>query len=82
MFSADEVAGGSVGRSAGTIFCVRSIKPARSACGYAKGTYALGANAELVEAFCRIVDEPGRWRRVRDLHRLGVPQIGAFAADL
>ncbi|MEI8375582.1 MAG: glycosyltransferase family 2 protein [Planctomycetota bacterium] len=30
---------------------------------------------ELLEAFCRIVEQPGRWRRLRELHRLGVPAI-------
>jgi len=32
--------------------------------------------AELLAAFCQIVEQPGRWRRLRDLHRLGVPAIG------
>ncbi len=37
---------------------------------------AAGEEGELLEAFCRILEQPGRWRRIRDLHRLGVPAIG------
>jgi len=36
---------------------------------------AAGQEWELLEAFCRIVDQPSRWRRLRELHRLGVPAI-------
>jgi glycosyltransferase involved in cell wall biosynthesis len=35
-----------------------------------------GEDGELLEAFCRIVEQPGRRRTLRDLHRLGVPAIG------
>ena len=35
-----------------------------------------GEAIEMLEAFCRILDEPNRWRRLRQLHRLGVPRIG------
>ncbi len=34
-----------------------------------------GREGELLEAFCRIVEQPGRWRRVWDLHRLGAPAL-------
>ena len=34
-----------------------------------------GEGGEVLEAFCRIVQQPGRWRRVWDLHRLGVPAL-------
>ena len=37
---------------------------------------AAGEEGELLETFCRIVDQPGRWQTLRDLHRLGVPAIG------
>jgi hypothetical protein len=36
---------------------------------------AAGEEGELLEAFCRIVEQPNPWRRLRDLHRLGVPAI-------
>jgi rhamnosyltransferase len=36
---------------------------------------AAGPEGELLEAFCRIADQPGRWRRIRKLHELGVPAI-------
>jgi rhamnosyltransferase len=36
---------------------------------------AAGAQGELIEAFCRIVEQPGRWRRLRELHRLGMPAL-------
>jgi len=35
----------------------------------------IGEEGELLEAFCRIVEQPGRWRRLWELHRLGVPAI-------
>src|SRR5208337_5557104 len=35
-----------------------------------------GVEGELLEAFCRIMEQPGHWRTLRDLHRLGVPAIG------
>ena len=42
-----------------------------------KAIAGLDAEAiEMLEAFCRILDEPNRWRRLRQLHRLGVPRIG------
>ena len=34
-----------------------------------------GAERDLLEAYCRIVERPGSWRRLRELHRLGVPAI-------
>ncbi|MGO9108355.1 MAG: glycosyltransferase family 2 protein [Thermoguttaceae bacterium] len=34
-----------------------------------------GEEGELLEAFCRIVEQPVRLRRIRELHRLGVPAI-------
>ncbi len=34
-----------------------------------------GEQGQLLETFCRIVQRPGRWRRIWDLHRLGVPAI-------
>ena len=37
---------------------------------------AAGPEGELLENFCRIAEQPGRWRRVWELHRLGVPVIG------
>jgi len=36
---------------------------------------AAGAQFELIDAFCRIVVQPNRWRRLSELHRLGVPAI-------
>ncbi len=36
---------------------------------------AAGEEWELLEAYCRIIEQPGRWRRLRELHRLGVPAI-------
>ncbi len=36
---------------------------------------AAGEQRELLDAFCRIVEQPSRWRRVWELHRLGVPAI-------
>lgn len=36
---------------------------------------AAGQQRELLEAFCRIVEQPGPWQRVRELHRLGVPAL-------
>ena len=35
-----------------------------------------GEEGELLEAFCRIVEQPGHWRTFWELHRLGVPAIG------
>jgi glycosyltransferase involved in cell wall biosynthesis len=37
-----------------------------------------GEAVEMLEAFCRILDEPNRWRRLKQLHRLGVPKIGGL----
>jgi rhamnosyltransferase len=34
-----------------------------------------GERGELIEAFCRIVALPGRWRRLRELHGLGLPAL-------
>ncbi len=34
-----------------------------------------GEEGALLEVFCRIVDQSSRWRRLWDLHRLGVPEI-------
>ena len=36
---------------------------------------AAGGEGELIETFCRIVEQPGPWRRVWELHRLGVPAL-------
>jgi rhamnosyltransferase len=36
---------------------------------------AAGQEGALLEAFCQAIDQPGRWRRLRELHRLGVPAI-------
>jgi hypothetical protein len=36
----------------------------------------VGSAAILLDDFCRVIDGPNRWRRVRQLHRLGVPRIG------
>ena len=36
---------------------------------------AAGEQGELLEAFCRAVKQTSPWRRVRELHRLGVPAI-------
>ena len=36
---------------------------------------AAGQEGELLDAFCRIVEQPSPWRRVWELHRLGVPAI-------
>jgi glycosyltransferase involved in cell wall biosynthesis len=36
---------------------------------------AAGGQGELLGAFCRIVEQPGRWRRIWGLHRLGVPAV-------
>ena len=36
---------------------------------------AAGEQGELLDAFCRIVEQPNRWRRLWELHRLGVPAI-------
>lgn len=35
----------------------------------------VGEQGELLAAYCRIMERPGRWRRVWDLHRLGVPAL-------
>ncbi len=37
-----------------------------------------GEPAELLDAFCRAIEEPSGWRRLRQLHRLGVPAIGGL----
>ena len=34
-----------------------------------------GQQGELLDAFCRIVQQPNPWRRLWELHRLGVPAI-------
>jgi hypothetical protein len=34
-----------------------------------------GEDGELLDAFCRIIDEPSPWRRLRALRRLGAPAI-------
>jgi glycosyltransferase involved in cell wall biosynthesis len=31
--------------------------------------------SELLDAYCRILEKPGRWRRLRELYRLGLPAI-------
>jgi glycosyltransferase involved in cell wall biosynthesis len=36
---------------------------------------AAGEEGELLDAYCRIVERPNRWRRLWELHRLGVPAI-------
>jgi glycosyltransferase involved in cell wall biosynthesis len=41
-----------------------------------------GEASELLDAFCRNLDEPNRWRRLRRLHRIGVPKIGYFRRTL
>jgi glycosyltransferase involved in cell wall biosynthesis len=34
-----------------------------------------GEPYELIDAYCRIVEQPGRWRRLRELRRLGAPDL-------
>ncbi len=36
---------------------------------------AAGEQGELLEAYCRIVEQPKAWRRLWELHRLGVPAL-------
>ncbi len=36
----------------------------------------VGQERELLDAYCRIMEQPGGWRRLWELHRLGVPAIG------
>jgi len=55
---------------------VRSLEQAKALRGRLhQRNVAAGQEWELLEAFCRIVDQPSRWRRLRELHRLGVPAI-------
>ena len=36
---------------------------------------AAGEQGKLLEAYCRIMEEPSPWKRLRELHHLGVPAI-------
>ena len=55
---------------------VRSLQQAKALCNRLRQRQMLaGPDGELLEAFCRVVDQPNRWRRVWELHRLGVPAI-------
>ena len=56
---------------------LRSLDQARALRDRLRDRQVTGEEAiELLEAFCRILDEPNRWRRLGQLHRLGVPRIG------
>jgi len=36
----------------------------------------VGEARQLLEAYCRIVEQPRRWRTICELHRLGAPAVG------
>jgi hypothetical protein len=56
---------------------LRSLDQARALGDRLRERNVAGGEAiEMIEAFCRILDEPNRCRRIRLLHRLGVPRIG------
>ena len=55
---------------------LRSLQQAEALCNRLRErNVAWGEERELLEAFCQIVKQPGRWRKLLDLHRLGVPAI-------
>ena len=53
----------------------RSLEQAKALRDRLQQRNVTGQQRELLEAFCRIFAQPGRWRRLRELHRLGVPAI-------
>ena len=55
---------------------LRSLEQAKALCDrlHERGV-AASEQGELLDAFCRIMEQPGRWQRLRELHRLGVPAI-------
>jgi glycosyltransferase involved in cell wall biosynthesis len=62
---------------------LRSLDQARALRDRMRERNVGGAEAtEILDAFCRTLDEPNRWRRLRQLHRLGVPKIGFLRRTL